>query len=72
MSMEVVTTLEELVVLVGLNQQDEPIAYIVSRNNQIWRTVPILWSKAGIERIEVYDLSLAAKLKTIEMGETEG
>jgi hypothetical protein len=69
--MEEVTMLEELVVLVGSNTQDEPTAYVVGKRSQIWRNTSILWSKLGTELIEVYEISLGGKIKTISMGDVE-
>jgi hypothetical protein len=70
--MEVAKTLEDLIIMVGLNEQDEPTSYAVCMAAHLWRTAPVLWGKPGTERIEVYELSLTAKpLKTIVMGDTE-
>ncbi len=70
--MEVAKTLDDLIVMIGLNKQDEPTVYVVCPRNHLWRTAPVVWGKLGTERIEVYELSLAAKpLRTIVMGDTE-
>ncbi len=70
--MEQARTLEDLVVLIGLNSKDETTGYVVCPRDHMWRSVPICWRKQGTKRIEVYELSIAAKpLRTIVMGDEE-